>query len=229
MPGGALEPALGGVRCSAIARRAGRGQPDRRGPSTPKLVSGRRMTGADFRSASRPIGVLNPILMFPLRLPYAPRNNLEAMSVHVSGDLRIDPGSIPAAGAGQDLEIVVPLTEWSVTLAVLGRVPVLTVGLNARVKLVAVHTAPYQAPFYCPSLVHAHLVQQVVELASQCDLPVEPLVVLARSREEGFQHVLTERSTVLLGARKHWWRTREESLARLLAREGYRVALLHVE
>jgi hypothetical protein len=167
--------------------------------------------------------------MFPLRLLYVPHHTLKAMSAHVCGDLRIDPGSIPAAGAGQDLEIVVPLTEWSVTLAVLGRVPVLTAGLNAHVKLVAVHTAPYQAPFYCPTLVHAHLVQQVVDLASQCDLPVEPQVVLARSREDGFRHVLTERSTVLLGARKHWWRTPEESLARLLAREGYRVALLHVE
>jgi len=184
---------------------------------------------ADVGSAGPPVRVFNPFLMFPLRLPYVPRNTLEAMSVHVSGDLRIDPGSIPSTVAGQDLEIVVPLTEWPVTLAVLGRVPVLTAGLNARVKLVAVHTVPYQAPFYCPSLVHAHLVQQVVDLASQCDLPVEPLVVLARSREEGFQHVLTERSTVLLGARKHWWRTREESLARRLAREGYRVALLHVD
>jgi hypothetical protein len=151
------------------------------------------------------------------------------MSVHVSGDLRIDPGSIPTAGAGQDLEIVVPLTEWSTTRAVLERVCALTAGLNARVKLIAVHTVPYQAPFYCPLLVHAHLVQQVVDLAGQCGLPVEPQVVLARSREEGLRHILTDRSTVLLGSRTHWWRTPEESLARALAQGGYRVALLHID
>jgi hypothetical protein len=150
------------------------------------------------------------------------------MSAYPCGDLHIDPGTI-SAGAGQDLEITIPLTEWSVTQAVLERAPVLTAGLSARVKLVAVHTMPYQAPFYCPTLVHAHLVQQVMDLASQCDLPVEPQVVLARSREDGLRHVLTASSTVLLGSRKHWWRTREESLARWLAREGYRVALLHVE
>lgn len=151
------------------------------------------------------------------------------MSTKACGDLRIDPGSIPAEGIGHDLEIVVPLTEWSLTRAALARVPVLAAGLNARVKLVAVHTVPYQAPFYCPSLVHAHLVQQVMDLASECELPVEPQVVLARSREEGLRHSLNGNSTVLLGSRRHWWRTREESLARLLAAEGYRVALLHFD
>jgi hypothetical protein len=151
------------------------------------------------------------------------------MSLSPCGDLSIDPGFIPAAGAGRDLEIVVPFTEWSVTRAVLERAPALTAGLNAQINLVAVHVIPYQAPFYCPALVHAHLVQQVMDLASECDLPANPQVVLARSREEGLHHVLTDRSTVLLGSRMHWWRTQEESLARLLAREGYRVALLHLQ
>jgi hypothetical protein len=167
--------------------------------------------------------------MFPLRLLYVPRHTLKSMSASPCGDLRIDPGSIPVTSAGQELEIVVLLTEWSLTRAVLARLPVLTAGLNARVKLVAVHTLPYQAPFYCPSLVHAQLVQQVLDLASECDLPVEPQVVLARSREEGWRHALTGGSLVLVGSRRHWWRTQEESLARLLAREGYRVALLHFE
>jgi hypothetical protein len=143
------------------------------------------------------------------------------------GDLRIDPGSISAAGDTESLELAVLFTGWPVTQAVLARAPALTAGLNARIKLVAVHTLPYQGPFYCPSLVHAHLVQQVMDLASGCDLPVEPQVVLARSREEGLRHALTPGSTVLLGSRRHWWRTHEESLARTLALEGYRVALLH--
>lgn len=151
------------------------------------------------------------------------------MSLHPCGDLRIDPGAIPAAGDGQGLEIVVPVTDWPVTQAVLGRVPALTAGLNARVRLVAVHTVPYQAPFDCPSMVHAHLVQQVMDLASQCTLPVEPQVVLARSRQEGLRHALTAHSIVLVGSRRSLWRTREESLARQLAQQGYRVALLHFD
>jgi hypothetical protein len=112
---------------------------------------------------------------------------------------------------------------------VLDRVVALTAGLNVTLTLVAVHTIPYPATFGCPTAVHAHLVEQLVDLASYCPLPVNPQVVLARSREEGFRHVLRPESTVLVGSRKHWWRSNEESLARSLARDGHKVALLHVE
>lgn len=151
------------------------------------------------------------------------------MSAYPLAGLRIDAGFAPPAAAEDDLEIVVPFTEWSLTLAALRRLPHLTAGLNARVKLVAVHTMPYQTGLYCPTLVHAHLVQQVTDLAAQCELPIEPHVVLAHSREEGFRHALTARSTLFVGSRRHWWRTAEESLARLLAAEGYRVALLYID
>src|ERR1017187_6147868 len=93
------------------------------------------------------------------------------------------------------------------TEAVLKRAAGLTVGLNARVMLVAIHTVPYPAQFECQTAVHAWLVEQLVELASRCAFAVEPQVVLARSRVDGFRHVLSDRSTVLLGTRKHWWRT----------------------
>ncbi len=146
----------------------------------------------------------------------------------VRGELRIDPGSLDTSGVGDDIEIVVPYTEWSLTQAVLNRAAALTAGLKARVLLVAIHTVPYPAQFECQATVHTHLVEQLVELANSCPLEVEPQVVLARSREEGFRHVLSDRSTVLLGTRTHWWRTREETLARLLVRDGHKVALLHI-
>ena len=146
----------------------------------------------------------------------------------IRGALRIDPGSLDCNGVGEDLEIVVPYTEWSLTEAVLKRAAGLTAGLSARVLLVAIHTVPYPAQFECQAAVHSHLVEQVVELAGRCTLAVEPQVVLARSRVDGFRHVLSERSTVLVGTRKHWWRTQEEVLARALVRDGYNVALLHI-
>jgi hypothetical protein len=143
--------------------------------------------------------------------------------------LRIDPGSLEADGFAGELDVVVPYTEWSVTDALLKRVVALTAGLNARLTLVAVHTVPYPAPFGCPTAVHSYLVEQLVDLASRCPLPVNPQVVLARGRTEGFAYVLKPESIVLLGARKHWWRTEEERLARTLARDGHKVVLLHVE
>lgn len=146
----------------------------------------------------------------------------------VRGALRIDPGSLDTNGVGEDLEIVVPYTEWSLTQAVLERAQGLTAGLNAKVMLVAIHTVPYPADFECQAAVHSYLVEQLVDLASQCPLAVEPQVVLARSRTEGFRHVLSDRSMVLLGTRKHWWRTQEEVLARALVRDGYNVALVYI-
>jgi len=145
------------------------------------------------------------------------------------GKFRIDPGCLETDGVGGQLEVVVAYTEPLMTAEVLRRVPVLTAGLNARVSLVAVHTLPYPLPFVCPALVHAHLVEQLTELASGCALPVHPQVVLARDRTEGFRYVLKPSSTVLVGSRKHLWRTQEEKLARSLARDGHKVALIHIE
>ena len=143
--------------------------------------------------------------------------------------LRIDPGSLETDGFAGELDVVVPYTEWSVTDALLKRAVALIAGLNAKLTLVAVHTVPYAAPFGCPAAVHAHLVEQLVDLASRCPVPVNPQVVLARGRSEGFSYVLKPQSIVLLGARKHWWRTEEERLARTLARDGHKVVLLHIE
>jgi len=144
------------------------------------------------------------------------------------GEILIDPGALEANGSGCALEVMVPYTEWSVTDAVLKRAVVLAAGLDVTVSLVAVHTVPYAAGFGCPAAVHAHLVEQLVDLASRCPLPVTPQVVLARDREAGFRFVMKPESTVLVGSRRHFWRTAEEKLARSLAGAGHKVALLYV-
>lgn len=145
------------------------------------------------------------------------------------GELRIDPPSIETGGQCGSIEIVVPFTEWAVTEAVMRRAAAFTARLNARLMLVAVHTVPYPMSFGCPALVHAHLVDQLIDLASRCPLPVDPQVVLARSCAEGFRHALKPESTVLLGTRRRLWKTSEERLAAALARDGHHVALVHVE
>jgi len=147
--------------------------------------------------------------------------------MYTSGKLQIDPGTLDA-GAESELEIVVPYSEGALTEAVLERAAVLTGGLKARIRLVAVHAIPYPQPFYCPAAVHDHLVERLTGLAKRCPVPVSPQVVLARYRDEGFRGALLPGSIVLVGSRKRWWRTREEKLARSLARGGHRVALLHV-
>jgi len=148
--------------------------------------------------------------------------------VETRGEFHIDPDCLTGDDGSNELEIVVPYTGPETTAAALARVEALTAGLETRVHLIAVHTLPYPVPFVCPSLVHAHLVEQLLELASGCGLTIQPQVVLARDRIEGFQYALKPCSTVLVASRRHMWRTEEEKLARRLAEAGHKVALLHI-
>jgi hypothetical protein len=146
-----------------------------------------------------------------------------------SGKLQIDPGIFDTGNCAAELEVVIPYSEGALTEAALRRAAVLTAGLKAVIRLVAVHVIPYPLPFYCPTAVHAHLVERLTDLASRCPVSVDPQVVLARYPDEGYRHVLNRNSIVLVGSRKRFWRTREERLARRLARDGHMVVLVHLE
>jgi hypothetical protein len=145
------------------------------------------------------------------------------------GELRIDPGQLGTDAFSTELELVVPYTDPSLTRALLRKAVALTAGLQARISLVAVHAVPFPADFRCPASTHAFLVNQLMDLAAECPLPVNPQVVLARSRDEGFRYALQPESTVLVGTYRHFWRTSEERLARMLVSDGHKVALLHIE
>lgn len=139
-----------------------------------------------------------------------------------------DPRAIEPRGGGS-LEFVMPYTDWRLTNAVLERVETLVQGLDATVKLVAVHTSPYPAPMASSIPPHAYLVEQLAGLAERRPFVVKPQIVLARYWNDGFRHALGTRSTVLLGTWKRVWRTREERLARELASEGRDVTLLRID
>jgi hypothetical protein len=151
------------------------------------------------------------------------------MNMHTHGELRIDPGQLGTDAFSGELELTVPFTEPDLARALLRKAVALTAGLQARICLVAVHAVPFPADFRCHASTHTFLVEQLTELAAECLLPVNPLVVLARSREEGFRYALRPESTVLVGTYRHLWRTSEERLARTLVSDGHKVSLLHFE
>jgi len=145
------------------------------------------------------------------------------------GEVHIDPADLAGDTFAGEIELVVPYTDPEMTRAVLARAEALTAGLAARVSLVAVHSMPYPAPFVCPASTHAFLVEQLMDLAGGCRLPVVSQIVMARSRDEGFRYSLKSEATVLVGTRRHFWRTAEERLAKMFAAEGHKVILLHVD
>jgi hypothetical protein len=151
------------------------------------------------------------------------------INMQTRGELRIDPGQLGTDAFSGELELVVPFTEPDLARALLRKAVALTAGLQARISLVAVHAVPFPADFRCSAATHTFLVDRLTELAAECPLPVNPLVVLARSTEEGFRYALRPESTVLVGTYRRFWRTSEERLARTLVADGHKVALLHFE
>jgi hypothetical protein len=144
------------------------------------------------------------------------------------GELRIDPGQLGTDAFSGDLELVIPYTDPDLARALLCKAAALTAGLQARISLVAVHAVPFPADFHCAASTHTFLIEQLTNLATDCPLPVNPQVVLARSREEGFRYALRPDSTILVGSHRRFWRTSEERLARTLVADGHKVALLHI-
>src|SRR5262249_1762354 len=117
------------------------------------------------------------------------------------------------------LDLVVPFTTPETTAKVVKRAAEFAGGLNASLKLIAIYVAPYPAELRCPTAMQEHLTKRLSHLAGQSDLPVTIELVVARSRDEGYRRALPQPSTVLLGARKRWWPTREERLARALTHQ----------
>ncbi len=139
------------------------------------------------------------------------------------------PSADGESGDARPIRLMVPYTDPAATRWALATVGALANGLETSIALVAVQVLPFPAPFYCPSSVHAHLEQQLTELAGECAVPIDVTVVLARDPEEGYLEMLDPGMTVLIATRRRWWRTREEKLARALKRAGHKVVLVKLE
>jgi K+-sensing histidine kinase KdpD len=149
------------------------------------------------------------------------------------GGPNVDPGSIRTPEAPQratgSLEIVVAYTDLEMTTKVVETAATLAAGLDAVLKLVAVYVAPYPTELRCPAGMEGHLTSRLTKIAERTSLPVSVHLVVSRDRSEGLRSVLRPGSAILVGTRKHFWRTREEKLARDLTRQGHHVSLLHFD
>ena|SRR4051794_27000162 len=145
------------------------------------------------------------------------------------GAVQVDPGRLGLEAFSGPLEVVIPYTDAALAREVLRRAVVLTEGLQARAILLAVHAVPFPADFRCLGSAHGFLVEQLASLCDECTLPVTPNVVLARSREDGLRFALNPESTILVGTRRSILPTAEERLARMLAADGHKVSLLHID
>jgi len=122
---------------------------------------------------------------------------------------------------------VIPYTTPELTQAALRHAGACT-DLNVQVSLVDIQVVPFPCPLDQPPINQEFSRGRLRDLLGKSALPGRAEVLYARDWLEGFRRVLEPQSLVIMAARKRWWRTREDKLARALVNAGHQVLLLHV-
>jgi len=93
-------------------------------------------------------------------------------------------------------------------------------GLANRISIVVAHVVPYPLPLLDPPVDSAFLEQRLLRLALRSDVDTSVRIYLCRDRAETLDRILPTGAKVVIGGRRHWWRTAEQRLARRLAQHG---------
>jgi hypothetical protein len=133
------------------------------------------------------------------------------------------PARPTADEADQKLHIAVIFTSVESTLAALKEAGNLANSLGARIKLVVPQVVPYPLPLETPPILVEFNENRFRVIASEIPVETSVQIYLCRDRFETLTSVLKPGSIVVIGGRKRWWPTKDESLARQLRRAGYEV------
>ncbi len=139
----------------------------------------------------------------------------------------LDHGS-PEPTVQNSIKVVIPYTTPDLTRAALKAVGELVGELRAEPVLMAIHTVPYPLPLGRPAVPREFLLQHLKNLASSSTVPLSILLIFARDRMSAFRKSIPPGSIVVIAARRRWWRTAEDRLARTLVKDGHRVLLFRL-
>jgi hypothetical protein len=125
------------------------------------------------------------------------------------------------------LQVTVLFTGVSETLRAMENAAEMARGLNATLRLLVAYVVPYQRPVEAPPVLVEFQEALFREIALESDLETRVNIVLCRDVQDAFRTHLSPRSVVVLGSPSHWWRTREERVARRLRRLGHEVFVVY--
>jgi len=125
--------------------------------------------------------------------------------------------------ADQQLNIAVVFTSVEPTLAALKEAGQLANSLSARITLVVPQVVPFPLPLETPPVLVEFNENRFRVMASESPVETSVQIFLCRDRFETLTSVLKPGSIVVVGGRKRWWPTKDETLARQLRRAGYEV------
>jgi hypothetical protein len=130
---------------------------------------------------------------------------------------------------GQCLDIAVVFTSVDSTLAALKEAGNLANSLGARITLVVPQTVPYPLPLESPPVPVEFNENRFRVMASKSPVETSVHIYLCRDRFDALTSVLKAGSIVVLGGRKRWWPTKDETLAWQLRRAGFEVLFKETE
>ena|SRR5579871_2677100 len=130
---------------------------------------------------------------------------------------------------GRPLRVVVPYTDPVLATEALTAAAELARDVEAALILMAVHVLPFPTPLECQEGIRIRLENELATVARASRADVRVKLVFARDRGDAFLGLLPRHSLVLVGARKRWWKTREERLAKRLSAAGHSVAVIRVQ
>jgi hypothetical protein len=136
------------------------------------------------------------------------------------------PAERVSSGESPNLDIHVIFTNVADTQATLKAAGKLARDLRARVTILAAQVVPYPLPIESPPVPIEFTERTLRLLASEQDVEATVKVYLCRDRRETIRQALQPDSVVVIGGRKRWWPTAEQSLAGILKRDGHRVVLV---
>lgn len=123
---------------------------------------------------------------------------------------------------------VISTTEEGTTVA-LNAASALARDLDAKIVLLKVEVVPPRFPVNKPPIPLDFIVKQQRSLllhSSASDEDVAIRICLCRDRDQCLLHLLRRRCLVVIGGRRHWWRSGEEKLEHSLSRLGHHVIFI---
>ncbi len=135
----------------------------------------------------------------------------------------------PIEEAGQKLNVAVVFTSMEATLAALKEAGRLASSLGARITLLVPQLVPYPLPIESPPVLIDFNEKRFRIIAGESPVETRVQIYLCRNQFETLASVMNPGSLVVLGGKKRWWPTRENSLASKLRQIGHEVVFKETE
>ncbi len=142
---------------------------------------------------------------------------LAAGGLRLERESPVRPETIPA------LAVDVMYTTDSGTRGALKQAWALAQDLGAHVRLVFIYEVPYTLPLAAPAVSLPFLQEKLVKLAGDFSGEASVHIFLCRDASRALQDVFPETSLVVLGGKKHWWRSHAQRLERRIRKLGHQV------